>query len=129
MQIAGEVAFNSNDKVIKVGAVLVDLTSSVVSEGYNIVYSNKKIHAEDACIGKSLDLEGYSLYVTLIPCVNCAKLIVNSGISRVVVKSIDESLQDRDPEYRAKWCKRFTESLDILAKANVSVKFLRATTL
>lgn len=54
-------------------------------------------HAEAGAIAfaarKGVALEGSTLYTTLSPCLSCAKLIVNSGISRVVYqqKYRDES--------------------------------------
>lgn len=48
----------------------------------------KAIHAEENAIldamTKTRDLEGATLYVSVFPCYNCAKLIVNQGISKVV---------------------------------------------
>lgn len=44
-------------------------------------------HAEAGAIAfaarKGVALEGATLYVTLSPCLSCAKLIINAGISRV----------------------------------------------
>ena len=48
------------------------------------------LHAEQnaiiqaACLGQSV--EGATIYVTHQPCVICAKMIINAGIDRIVVK-------------------------------------------
>lgn len=67
------------------------------------------VHAELNALGKLLD-EGVScrdaqIYVTLSPCLECAKLIVRAGIKRVVYKD----------EYR------ITAGLDYLRKYGVEV--------
>ncbi|MCF0124672.1 MAG: cytidine deaminase [Clostridia bacterium] len=52
-------------------------------------FSNKfEVHAEQNCIAElsknEVSAEGATLYSTLAPCSNCAKLIVAAGIKRVV---------------------------------------------
>ena len=50
----------------------------------------RALHAEQnaiiqaATLGQSI--EGAAIYLTHLPCVICAKLIINAGISRIVVK-------------------------------------------
>ena len=48
------------------------------------------VHAEMNAIvnNNSRDLRGTTMYVTLFPCVNCTKLIIQTGITRVVYDSI-----------------------------------------
>lgn len=61
------------------------LTHQVKSVG-----CTRAVHAEANTIAfaarHGLALEGATLYVTHMPCENCAKLIVNAGLSRVVYK-------------------------------------------
>lgn len=68
------------------------------------------VHAELNALGKCLEqglsTKGASVYVTLSPCLECAKLLVRAGVVRVV--------------YRDKY--RKTEGLDYLEKYNVEVK-------
>lgn len=49
---------------------------------------NISVHAEANAIAfaakEGVSVEGCTLYCTLAPCINCAKLIVQSGIKRVV---------------------------------------------
>lgn len=70
------------------------------------------LHAESNAITKLAksgnSSEGATLYVTLSPCMECAKLIIQSGIKRVVYGE----------EYR------ITDGLDLLRKANVEVVHL-----
>jgi len=55
---------------------------------FNFVHSRYEIHAEQNAIAYSLragtNIEGATIYSALLPCMECAKLIVASGIKRVV---------------------------------------------
>lgn len=92
----------------KVGAVLVSTENRVLSLGYNgyvkgvdesIFPKNREaenlsdtkypyiIHAEANCIlnlSTLNNLNGSTLYCTLFPCCDCAKLLANAGISKVI---------------------------------------------
>ncbi|MEO0238307.1 MAG: deaminase [candidate division WOR-3 bacterium] len=54
----------------------------------NFIHSRYEIHAEQNAIAFSLkagtNITGATLYSSLLPCMECAKLIVASGIKRVV---------------------------------------------
>lgn len=102
MRLAIDIARRSHSERNQVGAVIVDGdNTSVLGIGYNgieaggpnEVDSNEPgkegtIHAEanallkfnfrDPCVKK--------MYVTLSPCVVCARMIVNAGISEVIYK-------------------------------------------
>ena len=85
----------------KVGCLIVN-NRTIISDGYNGTPSgfpnicedeNNKtlptvLHAEANAITKiaksTNNSEGATLYVTLSPCFDCAKLIIQSGIKRVV---------------------------------------------
>lgn len=84
----------------KVGAVLVK-TGNLISFGYNgtpagmdncceenNVTKDEVIHAEMNAILKAAKsgnaVDGSTLYLSLSPCQNCCKLIIQSGIKRVV---------------------------------------------
>jgi len=97
-QIWGE---NSYCERRKVGALLVK-GQMIISDGYNGTPSgfenvcedeegktkNYVLHAEANAITKvaksNNSSEGSTLYVTASPCVECSKLIIQSGIKRVV---------------------------------------------
>jgi len=94
-------AENSYCKRRKVGALIVK-DKMIISDGYNGTPSgfenicedeNEKtkayvLHAEANAITKvaksSNSSEGATLYVTTSPCIECSKLIIQSGIKRVV---------------------------------------------
>jgi tRNA(Arg) A34 adenosine deaminase TadA len=75
-----------------IGAVLVNTLNEPVYCGLNCVNSahNATQHAELRCItgylekAKLFNLEGYTLYVTLEPCVMCAGMITMVSVKRLV---------------------------------------------
>jgi dCMP deaminase len=92
---------NSKCKRAQVGCIMVK-NKSIISDGYNgsptgfpneceDEDNNTKawvLHAEANAITKlsksTLSSDGSTLYVTLSPCFECSKLIIQSGIRRVV---------------------------------------------
>lgn len=94
-------AENSYCKRRQVGALIVK-DKMIISDGYNGTPSGFEnvcedennvtktyvLHAEANAITKiahsSNSSEGATMYVTASPCIECAKLIIQSGISRVV---------------------------------------------
>ena len=100
INIAKEIGSLSHCTRSKVGAVLVK-DGNVISFGYNgtpagmdngceenNVTKDEVIHAEMNAILKAAKsgnaVDGSTLYLSLSPCQNCCKLIIQSGISRVV---------------------------------------------
>jgi dCMP deaminase len=86
----------------QVGAILVN-GGRIISDGYNGMpagFDNacegadgktlpEVLHAESNCLMKLVrhagtSSEGGTMYVTLSPCIDCAKLIIQAGIARVV---------------------------------------------
>jgi dCMP deaminase len=100
INISKEVGTLSHCTRSKVGAVLVK-DGNVISFGYNgtpagmdncceenNVTKDEVIHAEMNAILKAAKsgnaVDGSTLYLSLSPCQNCCKLIIQSGIKRVV---------------------------------------------
>jgi dCMP deaminase len=101
LQMAKIWAENSYCKRRKVGALIVK-DKMIISDGYNGTpagFENKcedennqtypyVLHAEANAITKvaksTNNSEGATLYVTTSPCLECSKLIIQSGIKRVV---------------------------------------------
>lgn len=93
---------NSNANKRKVGAIIYDeTTEKKLIHGYNTRYEENLdcensdgetfedvIHAEEYAIMQALtnnvNINGKTLYCTYSPCMNCCKLIIQSGIKRVV---------------------------------------------
>lgn len=111
---------NSYCRRRKVGALIVK-DKMIISDGYNGTPSGFPnicededdttfpyvLHAEANAITKvarsNNSSEGGTLYVTASPCVECAKLIIQSGIRRVVFSELY----------------RITDGIDLLKKAGV----------
>ena len=116
-------AQNSYCKRRKVGALLVR-EKMIISDGYNgtpsgfeNVCENENnrtkpyvLHAEANAITKvaksNNSSEGATLYVTSSPCLECAKLIIQAGIKRVVFTE----------NYRVE------DGINLLKRANIEVK-------
>jgi len=98
----------SKDPNTQVGACIVNQSNRIVGIGYNGFPSNCDdvafpwgndgdyldtkypfvVHAElNAILNARQNLEGCKLYVSLFPCNECAKAIIQSGISEVIYES------------------------------------------
>jgi len=115
-------ATNSYCKRRQVGALIVK-DRMIISDGYNGTpsgfenecedeHDNTKpyvLHAEANAITKvaksNNSSEGATLYITASPCMECAKLIIQAGIVRVVYAD----------DYR------ITNGIELLKKANIEV--------
>lgn len=108
MGLAHLSALRSKDPNTQVGACIVSPDKKVVGIGYNGfprgcsddefpwereggVLDSKYafvVHAElNAILNSNQDLRGCTVYVSLFPCNECAKAIIQSGITRVVYES------------------------------------------
>ena len=109
INIAKEVGTLSHCTRSKVGAVLVK-DGNVISFGYNgtpagmdngceenNVTKDEVIHAEMNSILKAAksgnSVEGSTLYLTLSPCKECSKLILQSGVKKVVYLNTYRNLE------------------------------------
>ena len=125
LRMASIWAENSYCKRRQVGALIVK-DQMIISDGYNGTPSGFEnvcedeqnvtlpyvLHAEANAITKvaasSNSSKGATIYVTSAPCIECSKLIIQSGIVRVV--------------YSEKY--RTEEGCDLLKKANIRVDFI-----
>ena len=117
-------AENSYCKRRQVGALVVK-DKMIISDGYNGTPSGFEniceenditkpyvLHAEANAITKlarsSNNSDGSTLYVTTSPCIECAKLIIQAGIKRVV--------------YAEKY--RLNDGIQLMERAGIKVEFL-----
>ncbi|MBP5634478.1 dCMP deaminase family protein [Candidatus Saccharibacteria bacterium] len=105
MGIAKLSAERSKDPNTQVGACIVNEARKIVATGYNGMPTGVKdedmpwaregdfldtkyayvCHAElNAILNSVAKLDGCTLYVTLFPCNECAKAVIQSGIKRVI---------------------------------------------
>lgn len=121
-------AENSYCRRRQVGALIVK-DKMIISDGYNGTPSGFEnvcedeqnvtkpyvLHAEANAITKiarsNNSSDGSTLYVTASPCIECAKLIIQAGIRRVV--------------YSEKY--RLEDGIDLLRRAGIEVVYLSAT--
>ena len=108
MGLAHISALRSKDPNTQVGAAIVDENHRVVSVGYNgfptgvsddefpwsregDVLTSKYafvVHAElNAILNSQRSVRGCTIYVSLFPCNECAKAIIQSGIKKIVYES------------------------------------------
>lgn len=123
LQMAAVWAKNSYCKRRQVGALLVK-DKMIISDGYNGTPSGFEnvcedengvtkpyvLHAEANAISKVAksgnSSAGATLYITASPCIECAKLIIQAGITRVVYKD----------EYR------LLDGVELLKRAGIEVE-------
>lgn len=108
MGIAHLSSFRSKDPSTQVGACIVNPNKRIVGIGYNGLpkgceddafpwaregeFLDTKypyvVHAElNAILNSTVNLDGCKIYVSLFPCNECAKAIIQSGISELVFES------------------------------------------
>lgn len=109
MNVAKEIAQLSHCERFKVGAVLVK-DGNIISFGYNGTPTGMDnccerdnvtlpyvIHGEVNAILKAAkngtSVDGATLYLTLSPCLDCSKLILQSGVKRVVYLTAYRNLE------------------------------------
>ena len=121
-------AENSYCQRRQVGALVVK-NKMIISDGYNGTPSGFEnvcendegltkayvLHAEANAITKlarsSNNSDGATIYITASPCIECAKLIIQAGIKRVV--------------YGEKY--RLTDGIELLERAGIEVVFMDVT--
>lgn len=125
MLMASIWAGNSYCERRKVGALIVK-NKMIISDGYNGTPTGFEniceddagaskpyvLHAEANAITKIArshnSSDGATLFVTASPCIECAKLIIQSGIRRVVYGELY----------------RLTDGIDLLKRAGIEVDYL-----
>ena len=122
MNIAIIASKRSKDLNTQVGACVIDKNNRIISTGYNGFINGCNnddfpqgregkwidtkypfvVHAEQNCILNShgIPLQGCIMYVTLFPCNECAKFIVQSGIKHIIY--LDDKYSNTDSTIAAK---------------------------
>jgi len=133
IELAQHVSGWSKDPNTKVGAVIVNHQNRIVSLGYNgfprgvddspARYDNRDVkhkfvcHAERNAIDNAFtDISGCTIYVTLMPCNECAKSIIQRGIKKVVCNPIEEDKPHCNWEVTATMFKEAGVQLEFIAK-------------
>ena len=137
LNIAEQVKLKSKDKSTQIGAVIVGRNKEIVSTGYNsfprgiddsvierqlrpekyfwFEHAERNAIYNAALIGAST--EGCTMYLSCeIPCADCTRGIINSGIKEIVCK------RDR-VTHQEKWAESGQRSLTMLNEASVKVRY------
>lgn len=134
--MAKEVSTWSKDPSTQIGAVTVGSKGEILSTGYNgfprhirddeARYANREfkyahvVHAEENCIFNAcrsgISLLDSTMYVYGLPCCsNCAKSIIQVGISRVIMRG--------DP-FNERWRASVELSIAMFTEARVEYEFI-----
>jgi len=132
IELAEHVATWSKDPSTKVGAVIVDFDKRIISIGFNgypkkipdddlhireLKY-NKILHAEiNAILFAKRDIKNCVMYVTNVPCSQCAAAIIQSDIVVVVTRKPDE-------DYQSRWEKKMNITKQMFKEANVTLFYI-----
>lgn len=140
MSMAYLIAMKSKDTSSKLGCVIVGPDHEVRSIGYNGIPRgcvdkgrNKRPlkyfyqeHAERNAIFNAarmgLSVKSCTLYVTGMPCADCARAIIQSGVNRVVISGLWDWSTSRS---KKKWVESTEHSKKMLNEAGVSVEAYR----
>jgi dCMP deaminase len=136
--LAKSVSAASKDPSTKVGAVITRPDRTVASLGYNgfprgIADTDERLNTREVKYGLVVHgeinailtarepLHGYTLYTwPFLTCKNCALLVVQSGIARVVAPELPEELKER-------WNASLAEAQAVYAEAGRSCELIDTT--
>ena len=131
-ELAKHIATWSKDPSTQVGAIIITPNKRIVATGYNGMPTNINDfkydrwarptkymwveHAERNAIYHAArhgtSIEGCSLYVTTFPCADCARAIIQSGISCLIAPYYTED---------KKWIKSWKVSEEMLIEAKIGI--------
>jgi dCMP deaminase len=126
----------SKDKNRKVGAVIVDNDNAVLSMGYNGIprgcdddvesrYNRptKYLYTEHAernaiyhAARHGVSLKDCRIYVTLFPCADCARAIIQSGITKIIAPEPDTTHEI--------WGEHFKAAIEMMEEAKIKIELI-----
>lgn len=139
MRLAREVASWSKDRSTKVGCVVIEPgTRAIVSVGYNGIprgvddddekrhqrptkyfwFEHAERNAVFNAAMRGTTLRGCTIYVTMYPCADCARAIIQSGISKLVCPAPDF-------EVRGDWADSWRIASKMFGEAKVFVGHIK----
>jgi dCMP deaminase len=138
LNIAEQIKLKSKDESTQIGAIIVGMDNEVLSTGYNsfprglddtIKERQERpekyfwmIHAEANSIVNAarigVSLKNSKIYLTCgVPCSDCAKLIINSGIVEVFCKNIEDDVKGNH------WIESKKKTLEMFKECNIKLNF------
>lgn len=136
--IAEQVKLKSKDESTQIGAVIVGKDKEILSTGYNSFprglddnLSERQerpekyyfmVHAEANAIVNAakngISINGSKIFLTCgIPCSECTKLIINSGIKEIICKNVDNDVKGDI------WAKSKEKSIEMIKECNIKLSF------
>jgi dCMP deaminase len=139
-----QIGFRSSDPSTRMGSVIVDRNNVVVSMGYNglprgmkhpptddIIWNTSlryrwMEHAERNAIYNAARnggiLEGCALYVPWLPCMDCARAIVQTGIDEVLIHlQGEEAYKEACGGTSGNWTEEHEQTLRLFNETNVAL--------
>ena len=141
IKIASAVKTKSKDPSTKIGAVIVGEDNEIVSTGYNSFPRglNDEIaerferpekynwfeHAERNSIYNAarigVSVKGCTIYLTCgLPCIDCARGIINSGISKIVCKKGENKSHGLKGKH---WEENISKAEEMLEEADIDIEY------
>ena len=139
------VGMRSKDPHTHVGSVIVDSDNVLVSTGYNSLPRGISIdkaesrvsrengekyfwieHAERNAIynaaRRGTTLKSCKLYVPWIPCTDCARGIIQTGISEVIIHKNGQDFYDKNTNGR--WAESYKRVEEMFAETSVDMRYI-----
>lgn len=139
------IGMRSKDPATHVGSVIVDIDNVLVSTGYNSLprgiesdTDNKRLsrdggekyywieHAERNAIynaaRRGTQLKGCKLYVPWTPCTDCARAIIQTGISDVIIHQNGQDFYD--VHTNGKWIESYQKTRAMFLEAGVKARYV-----
>ena len=139
------VGMRSKDDMTHVGSVIVDSDNVLVATGYNslprgigVDRESKRLsreggekyfwveHAERNAIynaaRRGTVLKGCKIYVPWLPCCDCARDIIQSGIAEVLIHQNGQDFYDENTN--GKWVDSYKRTQDMFLESGVRLKFI-----
>lgn len=137
------VASKSEDTSTKCGSVIIDSGNSVLSTGYNgfprgvknLPERNERPikykffeHGERNAIYNAARIGvstlGSSMYITGIPCSDCARAIIQAGIKKIYAMNKETGEHGHSKEFFERWAESTKCSLEMFEEAGVEVEMI-----
>lgn len=139
LKVAEIISEVSKDKSTKVGAVIIGPNNEVLSTGYNgfprgcddgVLERHERPekyfwteHAERNAVYNAsrngIKLEGSTLYCTLLPCMDCARAVTQSGIRKVITNNRGSALTNY-----SNWLESFRRTEQLFKECNVELEIV-----
>ena len=139
------VGMRSRDPHTHVGSVIVDADNVLVSTGYNslprginIDKDAKRLSREDGekyfwvehaernaiynAARRGTTLKGCEIYVPWTPCTDCARAIIQTGISEVIIHQNGQDFYDKNTD--GKWIESYKKVASMFLEAGVKVRYI-----